>query len=34
VLGRSLVEVGSGGGGRGISRSGYVARLVLIFRCR
>ena len=34
VSGRSRVEMGSGGGGRGISRGGSVTSVVLIFRCR
>ena len=34
VSGRSWVEVGSGGGGRKISRGRSVARVVLSFRCR
>jgi len=34
VSGKSWVEVGSGGGGRGISWGGFVTGVVLIFRCR
>ena len=34
VTGRSWVEVGSGGGGRKISRGRSVAGVVLIFRGR
>jgi hypothetical protein len=34
VSSRSWIEVGSGGGGRKISRGRYVARVVLSFRCR
>ena len=33
VSGKSWVEVGSGGGGRGVRRGGSMNRVVLHFRC-